>query len=337
MATYVRTMQRTPLWGEWDIRHVATHRDGSVATRVIVFLGGATAFVRELLLHRPAVVHLHTASYGSFARKSLLAWAARGARVPVVLHVHGGAFRDFYRAAPWLVRRYVRATLQMADAVVALGETWQRMLQEISPGARVVVIPNAVRPGAPVEQPGPGETVRVLFLGSIHEAKGAFLLLDAWRRLGDARRGPPADLVMAGNGAVDEARAKVADLGLADQVRVTGWVPQRQVETLLRGSHVLVLPSFAEGQPMALLEAMAQGLCVVASSVGGIPDLIDGECGVLVPPGDGDALVAALCTVLADPELRSRLGGRALDRVRERFDVDRVWRAIDGLYEDVTA
>ncbi|WP_197028899.1 glycosyltransferase family 4 protein [Blastococcus sp. URHD0036] len=330
-------MQQTPLWTEWGIRHVTTHRNGSVLTRVTTFLIGAAAFLRELLVRRPAVVHLHTASYGSFVRKSLLAWASRGLRVPVVLHIHGGAFREFYRSVPRLLQRYVRATLQMADAVVALGETWQRVLHEIAPEARIAVVPNAVRPGVPVEQPGQGETVHVLFLGDVHEAKGAFLLLDAWGRLGEEGRRPPADLVLAGSGAVEEARASVTALGLDDEVRVTGWVPPGDVESLLRLSHVLVLPSFLEGQPMALLEAMAHGLCVVASDVGGIPDLIDDECGVLVPARDRDALTAALQTVLVDARLRSRLGGRALVRVRERFDVDVVWREIDALYDEITA
>jgi glycosyltransferase involved in cell wall biosynthesis len=87
---------------------------------------------------------------------------------------------------------------------------------------------------------------------------------------------------------------------------------------------------------MAVLEAMAHGLCVVATDVGGIPDLVDDGCGVLVPPDDEDALVAALHGVLGDPERRARLGARAWARVREEFDVDLTWRQLDTLYEDLT-
>ncbi len=335
VATYVRTMQRTPLWNAWDIRHVATHRNGSVPTRIGAFVAGVGVFAREMLVRRPAVVHLHTASYGSFARKSVLAWTSRCAGVPVVIHVHGAAFREFYRGLPRPLQRYVRATLEAADAVVALGETWQAALRQIAPRARITVVPNAVEPRAPVGQPAPGEPVHVLFLGEIDDRKGAFLLLDAWRRLSVEGCRPSAELVLAGGGAVTAARERVQELGLADEVRVTGWLTATEVESLLQRSHVLVLPSTAEGQPMAVLEAMAHGLCVVASAVGGIPDLIDGDCGVLVPPSDEDALVAALQDVLTDPTRRSRLGAHALGRVRQRFDVDLTWRDIDALYEEL--
>jgi glycosyltransferase involved in cell wall biosynthesis len=86
---------------------------------------------------------------------------------------------------------------------------------------------------------------------------------------------------------------------------------------------------------MAVLEAMAHGLCVVATEVGGIPDLVDDECGVLVPVDDEDALVVALRSVIEDPEKRSRLGALALARVRAKFDVDLAWRTLDALYEDL--
>ena len=336
VATYVRTMRSTPLWKAWDVHHVATHRNGSVATRVATFLVGVLAFARELLFRRPSVVHLHTASYGSFARKSVLAWAARGAGVPVVIHVHGAAFREFYRGAPRLLQRYVRATLQAADAVIALGETWQRGLREIAPSARVEVVPNAVEPRESVDHPAPGELVRVLFLGEIEDRKGAFLLLDVWQRLVTAIPHLRAELVMAGGGAVATARDRVADLGLAGQVQVPGHVAPERVASLLQVSHVLVLPSRSEGQPMAVLEAMAHGLCVIASSVGGVPDLIDGECGILVTRDDEDALLAALRSVLTDSALRAELGAGALARVRERFDVNTTWRSLNGLYEELT-
>jgi glycosyltransferase involved in cell wall biosynthesis len=335
VATYVRTMQGTPLWDVWDIRHVATHRNGSVTTRVTAFLTGTAAFAWEMLVARPAVVHLHTASYGSFARKSVLAWVSRWARVPVVLHVHGAAFREFYRGMPPFLQRYVRATLQGADAVIALGETWQEALRQIAPGARIAVVPNAVSPRTAVDPPGPGGPVRVLFLGEIEDRKGAFLLLDAWRRLSDEGQPLRAELVMAGGGAVAQARAQVEALGIADQVQLPGFVAPEQVESLLSGSHVLVLPSRSEGQPMAVLEAMAHGLCVVATRVGGVPDLIDDESGILVPPDDEDALVGALRGVLMDAQERARLGAGAMARVRERFDVDRTWRELDALYEEL--
>lgn len=334
VATYVRTMQQTPLWALWNVRHIATHRNGSIAARAIAFAIGMGAFVREIIVRRPTVVHLHTASYGSFARKSTLAWAAKSARVPVVIHVHGAAFKEFHAGSPRLLQHFIRVTLEGADAVIALGDTWAAALREIAPRARIAVVSNAIEPCAPVTQPGPGEPVHVLFLGEIEDHKGAFLLLEAWSHLADESSIDGSDLVMAGEGAVEQARVMAAELGIANQVRLPGWVSPSQVEPLLSGSHVLVLPSTFEGQPMAVLEAMAHGLAVVATSVGGVPDLVD-NCGVLVPVGDVAALVDALRQVISDAERRAELGSRAFKRVQEKFDVNVTWRALDALYEEL--
>jgi glycosyltransferase involved in cell wall biosynthesis len=328
-------MQGTPLWPTWDVRHVATHRRGSLATKARAFATGLGRFLAELVVRRPALVHVHTSSHGSFARKSALTWLSRAAGVPVVLHVHSGAFGDFHAGAPPVVQRYIRRTLTAADRVVALDASWAGVLQRIAPDAHVVVVPNGVTPRALVPQAGPGEPVRVLFVGAVTEAKGAFVLLDAWRDV--VTRTPTADLqlVLAGAGDLDRARSRLEDLDLAGRVRLAGWVDPSGVAHLMSTSHVLVLPSRAEGQPMAVLEGMAHGLCVVGTAVGGIPGLLTGECGLLVPPDDVGALAEALHRVVTDPALRSRLGARAWARVRERYDLDLTWRQLDRLYAEV--
>ena len=175
----------------------------------------------------------------------------------------------------------------------------------------------------------------VVFLGEINEHKGAFLLLDAWRQLADQPAGDRAELVLVGGGAVDEARARVRELGIADRVRVTGWMSPDEVRDLMRRAHVLALPSKFEGQPMAVLEAMAHGQCVVATDVGGVRELV-GDCGVLLPRRDAASLAEALLEVVRDSGWRAELGRRAHRRVQERFDVNHTWRALDDIYQELT-
>src|SRR5262249_8468793 len=148
--------------------------------------------------------------------------------------------------------------------------------------------------------------------------------------------GRPAQLTIVGDGEVERAHALVRELGLEDNVSVTGWVAPLEVRRVLRSSQVLVLPSHYEGQPMAILEAMANGLCIIASPVGGIPELIDGSCGILVPPGDAHRLASAIYEVVHDEQTRVRLGTAALQRVRDDFDADVIWRKIDSLYRRVS-
>lgn len=338
ITTFVEMMRATPLSAAWKIDHIATHCDGSVLTRVLAFARGLVSFLRLLLGRRPDVVHLHAAKDASVARKAALLWVARAVRVPVVLHVHAGEFGAFYDRMPRPVRWLIRRTLRRASAVVALGNLQARRLHHIAPDARIVAIPNAIRIVGPGHRANGSEPVHVVFLGRIGDAKGTFTLLDAWAKLvtDGSNLGRP-QLTIAGDGEVDRARAVVARLDLAGSVQVHSWLSASEVADLLGTAHVLTLPSRYEGQPMAILEAMARGLCVVATAVGGIPELIeDGASGVFVPPDDVDALAAALRTVISDHEVRGRLGDAALDRARQTFDVDVIWRRFDVLYRELT-
>jgi len=338
IATYVRAMQQASLATDWNIRHVATHRDGSAVAKIAAFASGALLFVVELIRFRPRVVHLHTASGASFVRKGFLFWISRLACVRVVvLHVHGGGFQDYYQNSPRPIQAMIRATLCRASAVVALGEAWAARLSKIAPTARITIIPNAVPAARRTSQPAPGDPVHVVFLGRISDDKGTFRLLDAWAELArDPEHacglGKLATLTIAGDGEVQRARERVRELCLEDTVEVGGWLPESEASDLLDRSHVLVLPSSVEGQPMAVLEAMARGLCVIASDVGGLPEMIGGGYGLLVPPDDIAAIAAALRLVVHDDELRARYGAAAYARVADRFDVRTVWRRLDALY-----
>lgn len=334
VASCVRSLLATPLEAMWQVRHVATHVDGSVAARLLAFARGLAGYA-VALVRRPSVVHLHTASYGSFVRKAVLAWMAFAVRVPVVFHVHGGEFHLFHARAPRLAQRLITRTLERADGVLALGELWAQRLRVLAPRANVVVVPNGVRAVGAVPQPVDGAPVHAVFLGDVTDDKGVFVLLDAWAKA--LTGGPAAKLTIGGAGELDRARAVVDELGIGSSVALRGWIDPADVPELLRSAHLLVLPSRAEGMPMVVLEAMANGLCVVASPVGGIPDMLGAAapCGVLVPPDDVDALSTALQRTIADGALRARLGAAALERVRVEFDIEVAWRRIDDLYRSI--
>lgn len=342
VASYVRALESTPLTRNWSVRHIATHRDGSIVARITAFATGASRFVLALLRHRPRLVHVHTASYGSFARKAVIAAIAFLAGVPVVMHVHGAEFHLFHDRSPRPVRWVIRSTLARCAAVVALGETWAVRLRRISPEAAVTVVPNAVTPpavwnGSGGEHGGTGGhgRVQVVFLGRIGSRKGAFVLLEAWAKA--VGEGPaPFRLTLAGDGEVDRARRRVSELGLGQTVTVRPWLAPDEVAEMLADAHVLALPSRAEGQPMAVLEAMANGLCVIGSDVGGVPEMLAGGCGLVVPPDDPAALADALRRVLDDPVVRAATASRARERVRTTYDSAVVCRRLDELYRELT-
>lgn len=334
MTTFVATMRDTPLWREWDVRFVETHCSGSAAAKLRTFAGGLARYAWLVLVRRPALVHLHSGKMGSFARKSLLLWLARATRVPAVLHIHAGLFEDFYRRMPRAGRWYIRRTLAAADAVLALGDGWTERLRALEPAARVLSVPNGI-PIVGVGARAPdGEPVHVAYLGRMHPDKGTYVLLEAWARV--VEDVPGAHLTLAGNDEVDRTRDEVERLGLGSAVTVREWLSPAEVRELYSRTDVLTLPSRNEGQPMSILEAMARGLCIVATDVGGIPDLVeDGRTALLVPPDDVDALAKALWTAVTDAPTRHRLGDAALARARADFDVEQTARRIDDLYREI--
>ena len=143
-------------------------------------------------------------------------------------------------------------------------------------------------------------------------------------------------MTIAGDGEVERARHRIRELRLEDTVEVHDWLSESDVGELLDRAQVLALPSRNEGQPMAVLEAMARGLCIIASDVGGLSEMIGGGCGVVVSPDNVESIAAALRLVVYDDELRARHGAAAYARVENQFDIRTVSRQLDALYRDVS-
>ena len=145
---------------------------------------------------------------------------------------------------------------------------------------------------------------------------------------------PGLRLVYAGKGSgVEETRRLADQLGLGGRVEFTGWLEAERARATLAAATIFVLPSFVEGMPMALLEAMALGLPVIATPVGGVPEIVTHQVdGLLVPPGDVDALAAAIARLMSEPALRERLGRAARETAAQRFSLDSAVERLLGIY-----
>jgi len=171
--------------------------------------------------------------------------------------------------------------------------------------------------------PRPAATRRLVCVGRLCEQKGQFLLIQAAGRL--AAEGVEFELVLAGDGEMrNEIEALILSHGLDDRIRITGWISSKQVRDELLAARALVLPSFAEGLPVVLMEAMSLCRPVISTFVAGIPELVlPGINGWLVPAGDVEALSSAMKTCLeATDEAISQLGSAAQRPVLQRFNVD---------------
>jgi glycosyltransferase involved in cell wall biosynthesis len=312
-------------------RFAATRGGGHIATSPLHLSAFLLRMMRDKAAGRLDLVHINIASNGSTYRKLMIAALARALDVPYVVHLHGADYRLFWTGdRPWL-SACIQAMFEGAARIVVLGRVWRDFVAERAPAAgdRIVIVPNACEPPSRPHVGG-GDLVHLLFLGRIGDRKGVPQLGEALFRM----KGIPGwRATIAGDGNVEGAREKAAEYGLTDRVDIPGWVGAERVAELMTSADILVLPSFSENLPVSIIEAMASGVAVVATPVGAVEDIVtDGQTGLLVPPGDVEALAAAMTRLVEDPTLRQQLGAAGLTVHRDKLDLvpfadtmQRVW------------
>jgi glycosyltransferase involved in cell wall biosynthesis len=307
------------------IRVVATYVDSALPARLLLGIWGIIKSSVLVLIGQADVLHVHYSYRGSIVRKAVPLFAARLRGVPTIIHCHSSQFFEWMDRLPLSVRRAVRACLR-ADYCLVLGQSHvdeaHVALGFDESNTRVLYNPVVMPEAAP--SPRTQRPLRAVSLGRLGENKGTYDLVRAIGML-------PADIrsdlliTLAGDGEVAEAREFIRRNGLDDVIDVVGWVEPVVRDQMLAESAILVLPSYSEGLPMAVLEAMAHGVVPVTTAVGAIPEVIsDGVDGLLVRPGDAEQLAAALQSLVSDDGLRCRLAAAAHSRVTE-FDIAH-WR-----------
>jgi glycosyltransferase involved in cell wall biosynthesis len=331
ISAVVRCYRDHGLFARWPVRYLVSYRGRPLALQARVMTIAGARLTAALLRREVALLHVHSASRGSFWRKSSFCAAAWLFRVPFLFHLHSGEFDNFYRQeCHALGRWWIRWILRRAAAVAVLSPGWLDVVRAIEPSARVSVLPNPVSiPVRPSDVAA--ECRRVLFLGRLRRGKGVFDLLDALPTL--LERHPQLRVCIAGDGELDAVHRHARQAGVDGAIELPGWIEGAAKDRELARADILVLPSYHEGLPLCVLEAMAQGVPVVATRVGGIPDALDdGACGVLVEPGRVDQLAAALTALADDPAHRRRLAQAARVRATEMFGAPGVCAAVSRLW-----
>lgn len=289
--------------------------------------------LRFPLAARPDVVHVHT-SYGfSFVRASYyVLFSALAWRRPVVLHVHGSSYDEFVATDSWLLSAYQRVVYERCSRIVVLSEVWAETLSTVADPDKLEVVPNAVDPSEYTPEDG-ADPPTVVFVSNLIERKGVPEFLDALRDLEETTDAAYA-VDIAGKGPLADA---VADLAERPRVTYHGYVDEATKTDLLESGSVFVLPSHAEGLPIALLEAMAAGNAVVSTSVGSIPEVITNGNGVLVDPGDSEGLAEAVGALVEDPDRAASMGTRNRQLAREEYSWERIASELERIYADCLA
>jgi glycosyltransferase involved in cell wall biosynthesis len=345
MTSVVRQTLDFDYDGRYRVHHVPTthgREDEGRASKLLRHGRHLRHLRRTIRRVGAEIVHVHTCSGFSFFRSALDLVAAQRLGCRVILHVHGAAFDAFFAGSTRAGRCCISWALRRADCVIALSESWRIKLATMASRADIRVIENAVAiPASPVTtEPGsPGGPCHFVVLAR----------MDAWKGIDDAlaaavilaERGESFRLTLAGpEGSAGDRHTlgeRIRLMGLADAVRYVGPVVGKAKTDLLRGADVYLMPSHHEGMPLAVLEAMAEGLPVVGTRVGAVPELVGEDCGRLVPARSPERLAKAMAAYIDDEDTRRQAGRAAAALVRRRFGVARLRRDLLALYDALVA
>ena len=333
IRSVVEGYQRDGLFDRWNVELIFTHDSVMVIKKLKIALKAFFRVLFLLLTKKISLLHIHQAMRGSFWRKSLYAIMGRLFGIPVILHLHGSEFKNFFYALPLFAKRLVVSQFESAKVVMVLSESWRMFVLDVAPKANVYVLPNYVETPELIPKRKAKLTINVLILGIVGERKGIYDLLPALSQALQAV--PQLHLQIGGDGEVDKAKEKAHDLGLDAHAKFLGWVSGESKKELLREADIYVLPSYNEGLPVSLIEAMSWGIPVITTTVGGIPELIkDQDNGFLIEPGDRVSLQKWLEQLGQNHVLRNKIGIAGRQTILRGYSKKVVLPLLESLYAE---
>jgi glycosyltransferase involved in cell wall biosynthesis len=319
ISTVTNELLRSLIKSEFAIHHIASqvdeYRQGG---KFMLALAALLRFTLMLFWWRPDLTYVHVGSNASLYRKAFFITLARCFRQTILTHFHAGDFDHYYDRQSRMGKWWIRSGLRQSHRLVAVSQASAKRLKELFPETKVVMIPNGIEIAEFAKTMRPAASyVRLLFVGAMGKLKGERDLLQAVHQA--AARVPSLRLLLLGHGA-ETMEQLCHQYRLWPIIEHLGPVPYNKRHTFFQQADFFVLPSYGEGMPIALLEAMAAGLPIIATRVGGIPELIENEVeGFLIEPGDITTLAARIECLANDPVLRDRMGARSREKAQQ-FD-----------------
>lgn len=304
----------------------------SLFVTFLVFIMAIIRIIFVLLLDKNIkIVHIHTAANGSFIRASVVVRVSKFLKKKVILHCHASRFKEFYMQSEQ--KNKILDTLNSVDKFVVLSESWSSWFKKIGVIGEKIVVLNNFTDYPKLEERKVGEKLHLLYLGELGKRKGIFDILDAicnnqneFRNLVEFRFG--------GNTHEEEVRLKITEYGIDDFVHFEGWISGQRKIDLFNWADVYILPSFNEGLPIGILEAMSYGCAIIATPVGGIPEVVkDGINGIIVEPGDNVGIAYAIKKLMSR-ELRVCMSKESKEIVKDYLP-ERVMNKLKTVYLDL--
>ncbi|AEB10032.1 glycosyltransferase family 4 protein [Desulfobacca acetoxidans] len=292
----------------------------------------------SLNIIRYDILHVHASSWWSYRKIFPLLILGKLLGKKIIIHLHGGMFDIYYKEAYNFEKNLIRYGFSLANRVIVLSHEWIERIKAFCETAKIRVISNCViiknnnKYLQNIKRLVKPRTI--LFMGDIVARKGVYDLVEAIKLLQPIES--EISVILCGQGEVDRVRNIIKLEGLDTIVSVPGWVSGSNKENLFNIAYLFILPSYFEGLPMSILEAMATGTPVISTSVGGIPDAVgNGIEGILIKPGDILGLAAAIKKMLNNEGLWATMSQAAKHKISKKFSDKRITYQLRNLYAEL--
>lgn len=249
IVTVIDSIMKLNFPDEFSIENIGTTNANN---KVYEFLKSISYTLKKLINKEIDIAHIHVASNGSFYRKSIIALICKFFKVPVIIHIHGGYFKEFYKSMNKTTKKYFFYVLKKIDNVIVLTESWKEFFSQFLDEKKIYVVSNfTFVPKVKNSQlSNKKEKIEILFLGKLGKVKGTYDLIDAAEIL--KNRDLKFKIILAGDGEIEKCKDKIKQKGLSECVNVIGWINKEQKEKYLKNSDILVLPSYFESFGLSL-------------------------------------------------------------------------------------
>ena len=325
---------------EYNIKYIATSCRGNGLQKIMAMAAGLSKLFTYLVFTNIKILHIKSASWLSFYRKMVYVFMGKVFRKKVILQIHGGEFNVFYDWGPNINRWIITKVLDSVSLILVLSERKANDIKAKTKNNNIKILFNPVNTSSfslhSNKTKKSKETNNVIFMGKLCKQKGIYDLLQAIPLI--LKKEPSAIFILCGDGEIDNYRRICEKKGIADRVRFLGWISGQNKINKICNADVFVLPSYIEGLPNAIIEAMSAGLPIVSTRVGGIPDIIqDGINGFLIQPGDVQAIGDRIVKLLQDRSLKQKMGERNAMEAKNKFDVNVVIKQLCQIYHELLA
>lgn len=322
---------------EYEMIYVESYKDGGKITKLLKAICGYLKYARVLLFDHPDLVHIHSSFGPSFYRKLPFIYMSYLAKKPIINHIHGADFNEFYIQASEKKKKLIRKVYNKCTVLIALSEEWKERLSQIVPDNKIVIIENysILHRDALNNRLARKSNDTVLFLGEIGRRKGCYDIPAVVAKV--VKQVPNVKFILGGAGSQEDEKVVkelLRQYDVSDHTVFPGWVRGEEKDKLLRVADIFFLPSYNEGMPMSILDAMGYGLPVVSTNVGGISKLVhDGKNGCCCQAGNTKRFAESIIDLLTSKVLLNQASKNSYEIVKNRYSLETHLKKISSVYE----